>query len=113
MTTEESKATRNRRWARRRDRRFIDGRWVSITAPTHGVQWVYASYFCRCPPCTQANTDFARIERRRRYAERVEIDGQLVHPRATHGMPTAYALYGCRCDPCREAVNASRRSRST
>lgn len=37
---------------------------------------------------------------RRRLAERVLIDGRMVHPRAPHGKKTGYVHWGCRCDPC-------------
>ncbi|SLG39603.1 Uncharacterised protein [Mycobacteroides abscessus subsp. abscessus] len=40
--------------------------------------------------------------RKARWAERVEIGGRLVHPRAPHGNGTTngYSNYGCRCEPC-------------
>ncbi|MFI7524535.1 hypothetical protein [Nocardia salmonicida] len=38
-----------------------------------------------------------------RYAERVEIDGRLVHPHAEHGTASAYSVYGCRCEECTTA----------
>lgn len=53
-------------------------------------------------------------QRERRWAERVEIKGQLVHPRAKHGTEGGYGYYGCRCTPCGLAhteYNAVRRSR--
>ena len=88
---------------RREQRALIDGRLVSIVAPSHGKQWVYNSYACRCIPCTKANTEYIAQTRKTRYAERVMIDGALVHPRARHGSGTSYISYGCRCMPCTEA----------
>lgn len=35
-----------------------------------------------------------------RYAERVEVDGYLVHPSAAHGQLRAYTAYGCRGPLC-------------
>jgi len=45
----------------------------------------------------------------RRHAERVLIDGRLVHPDATHGLNSSYAGYGCRCIPCSAAHTVARR----
>lgn len=35
-----------------------------------------------------------------RYAERVEVDGYMVHPTAPHGQLRAYSAYGCRGPLC-------------
>lgn len=50
-------------------------------------------------------------ERAERMAERVEIDGRLVHPRATHGTMTGYNNFGCRCLDC-AARETERKQRS-
>jgi hypothetical protein len=34
-------------------------------------------------------------------AERVMVDGKMVHPNAPHGTITGYSSYSCRCQPCR------------
>lgn len=47
--------------------------------------------------------------RERRLAERVLVDGFLVHPRAPHGEEGAYQGYGCRCVECRAAHAAYRK----
>lgn len=51
----------------------------------------------------------------RRLAQRVIVDGRLVHPDARHGKATSYGNYGCRCELCaaawREAVKAKRAER--
>ena len=51
-----------------------------------------------------SETRTERLRRRRveNRAERVEIDGRLVHPRAKHGTDHGYFYYGCRCEPCTE-----------
>jgi hypothetical protein len=43
---------------------------------------------------------------RRRRAERVMVEGKLVHLRAPHGRPTGYSNYGCRCGECTAAWTA-------
>lgn len=50
----------------------------------------------------------ALVERRR--AERVLIDGRLVHPRCEHGKNSSYIGYTCRCVPCERAHAERRRS---
>jgi hypothetical protein len=49
----------------------------------------------------------AAMDRRR--AERVLIDGRLVHPRCVHGKNSSYTGYGCQCEPCSEAHTVARR----
>jgi hypothetical protein len=39
----------------------------------------------------------------RRLAQRVSVNGRLVHPDAPHGKATAYSNYGCRCELCATA----------
>jgi len=45
----------------------------------------------------------------KRLAERVLIDGRLVHPRCVHGEEKSYQGFGCRCVPCTDAHAAFRR----
>lgn len=47
--------------------------------------------------------------RRKRYAQRVLIDGRLVFPGANHGTNSAYHSWGCRCVPCCDAHRLARR----
>ncbi|WP_194829258.1 hypothetical protein [Nocardia sp. XZ_19_231] len=44
-----------------------------------------------------------RAWRAARVAERVEIDGRLVHPDAVHGTASGYSVYSCRCEECTTA----------
>jgi hypothetical protein len=50
----------------------------------------------------KARAKYNRI-RARRLAERVMVDGRLVHPTAPHGSNSTYNSYGCRCIPCTDA----------
>lgn len=52
---------------------------------------------------SQAEKRAARDKARReeRFAERVMVDGNLVHPEAKHGTIGGYTNFGCRCEPCR------------
>lgn len=54
----------------------------------------YTTEGCRCPECTQANTD--RVARRRKARRPEDYNGE-------HGKPTVYSNWNCRCDACREA----------
>jgi hypothetical protein len=45
--------------------------------------------------------------RARRLAERVLVDGHLVHPDAKHGTPAGVKHYGCNCGPCRATKRAA------
>lgn len=51
----------------------------------------------------------SRERRVRLRAERVEVDGRLVHPRAPHGTRNGSAHYGCQCEPCAAARVAAKR----
>lgn len=52
-----------------------------------------------------------RAERRRlKAAQRVLIDGRLVHPDAPHGTASSYANFMCRCEPCTDAQAAQIKS---
>ncbi|EOM77279.1 hypothetical protein Rrhod_1341 [Rhodococcus rhodnii LMG 5362] len=53
------------------------------------------------PPDSRAQASFTRRQLRR--AERVEIDGKMVHPQADHGTIHGYKTYECRCTPCSDA----------
>lgn len=48
------------RAARLRMRRVIDGRFVAVNAPRHGVYTTYTNWACRCEPCTVANREKQR-----------------------------------------------------
>lgn len=60
------------------------------------------------PEFQPKSTSHAQAEANRRYqrskqAERVLIDGALVHPTSSHGRLTSYNVYGCRGAMCRAA----------
>lgn len=44
-----------------------------------------------------------RSYQRARLAERIEVDGVLVHPNAPHGTVSGYNYWGCRCLSCSTA----------
>lgn len=73
----------------------------------HGAS-AYGSGSCKCDTCTEAHRQRHVVERARRRAARVLIDGRLVAPIAAelHGRASTYANHGCHCDPCREAGRA-------
>ena len=48
--------------------------------------------------------------RERRYAERVDFDGVLVHPSSRHGHLHSYNSYGCRGAMCRATLRHYRRT---
>jgi hypothetical protein len=56
----------------------------------HGTRYRYNKRNCRCPDCTEANTEWARARRTNR------------NP-SSHGTASAYQNFGCRCAECREA----------
>lgn len=93
-----SEAIRLRRW-RLRERR-------AGTIPnsiTHGASG-YTNIGCRCDVCVTGHRAQVAAERRRRRAERVQIDGRLVAVNApTHGTASTYSNHGCRCAPCTAA----------
>jgi hypothetical protein len=50
------------------------------------------------------NVEFVTRWKTARRAERVLVNGRLVHPHApTHGENSTYNNYGCHCGPCEEA----------
>lgn len=53
-------------------------------------------------PSTEASLA-ERDRRERRRAERVMVDGRLVHPDAPHGEPRAQKNWSCQCLPCTDA----------
>lgn len=81
----------------------------------HGIISSYVRG-CRCTECRAANAERQRRNQasrrldRRKKAERVEINGVLVHPDpyGRHGTVTAYTTCGCRCDACRESESERR-----
>lgn len=130
-----SNETRNERRTRRKGERIeIDGRMVHPDAK-HGTLTGYSEHICRCPPCTEANSEAAsrRYKTRRdgtpdmrrrpgggmthkelkefQRSKRVLIDGVMVHPTAPHGTPSGYDYYGCKCQPCLEANSSRKRLR--
>jgi hypothetical protein len=64
----------------------------------------------RLPMTAEERRDKSNADRHRRFAQRVLIDGRLVHPYAgQHGTNSTYVGSGCRCVPCCEAHSAARR----
>ncbi len=74
-----------------------------MSANDHGSASTYANYGCRCMPCVVASRRKHETHRQRRMAERVLIDGRLVHPRAPHGTTNGYSYYSCRCTACTDS----------
>lgn len=54
-------------------------------------------------PLRPDNARFNAEWRKRNYAERVDVGGVLIHPRAPHGRTHAYNAYGCRGAMCNAA----------
>lgn len=69
----------------------------------HGTPNGYGWHRCRDTCCRNAASARRRRLRRARRAERVLIDGRLVHPKAPHGTAGGMQNWGCQCDPCRTA----------
>lgn len=57
-----------------------------------------------------SNANSIRRYRERQYAQRVEIDGVLVHPHARHGYLTSYNVFGCRGAMCLASQRHYRRT---
>jgi hypothetical protein len=72
----------------------------------HGTTNGYGNRRCRCGPCKDAHRVAKQGVRAERYAERVLVDGLLIHPAATHGRFASYTNYGCRCVPCTRDATA-------
>lgn len=94
------------------DTRKAGGYWYADKAAEHGVKKTYSNWFCRCPPCTRANTEAVRVDRERRRKELVWVreeghphGGYFWHPNPNlvHGTYTVYRNWHCRCHPCSHA----------
>lgn len=81
------------------------------TKDYHGSENGYRNVGCRCQPCRDAHARYQREKVAKRMAERIEIDGRLVHPRAEHGRPTSYYNYRCQCRDCTDAAAEQVRNR--
>jgi hypothetical protein len=68
----------------------------------HGNYTTYTSG-CRCTECKAAMAAYQRSYKAHKLAERVLVDGFLMHPRAPHGTSGGHSNWGCSCAPCREA----------
>jgi hypothetical protein len=81
----------------------------------HGTVNGYSNRKCRCSDCRKAWAAQVQQAKLRRMADRVEVNGRLVHPTAPHGTANAYGNYGCRCWPCTDKwvadVTARRKAR--
>jgi hypothetical protein len=64
---------------------------------THGMRTMYFAYNCRCAPCREAGTRYARERRQSAYAN---VDPDKI----VHGKRYSYTNLGCRCDLCRRAT---------
>jgi hypothetical protein len=64
----------------------------------------YCNLGCRCATCTAAHRRYKGDLRAQRLAQRVLVDGRLVHPHARHGEAASYHNWGCRCPACTEAT---------
>lgn len=71
----------------------------------HGTIAAYTSCGCRCSACQAVMAVYRRNLTETRAAERVEIDGRMVHPSPPggHGKATTYNAWSCRCEPCTAA----------
>jgi len=77
----------------------------------HGTYYAYAIGRCRCEPCIEAGRAFRKGRIADLRAERVEVDGRLVHEKAPHGTLNGYSHYGCRCEPCFNVQSEANRNR--
>lgn len=77
----------------------------------HGTLNGYSNIRCRCDLCREAGAIENRKQKTRRLANRVVVDGVLIHPFACHGTETGYRNWGCRCDLCTEAASVASRKR--
>lgn len=69
----------------------------------HGTIHRYTNEGCRCDPCKQAWSNYAR----KRRAERIQLP---IPNTVEHGHNSTYINYFCRCRPCRDAHNAYHRA---
>lgn len=82
----------------------VNGRFVVPPAP-HGKSSGYGSWGCRCELCSEFHratmrSNTQKQHRLNRLAERVSVDGVLIHPNAQHGTGTGNKYYGCQCEAC-------------
>lgn len=79
----------------------------------HGAAGTYVNYRCDCADCRARHTTDVGHDRRTRFAQRVEVDGRLIHPSPdiTHGAEATYVNWGCRCPECSEANTAAKKAR--
>jgi len=85
-----------------------------MNAEHHGLVRTYTHQKCRCDECVRAANDYFSEYRKKRYSERVDIDGTpiAIHvPREMHGNLSTYTTHGCRCDDCAKAMRDYRLSR--
>lgn len=74
---------------------------VKAVLAEHGMEPVYLSEPEAISWSRVAYNSVSSTERReRRAADRVIVDGLLVHPDAPHGTNTGYTEYRCQCGPC-------------
>lgn len=69
----------------------------------HGTITAYVHHRCRCERCKQANTEYRRKQKVKRYAIVAEGGGLPDH--VPHGH-SAYTNWGCRCETCTKAFSA-------
>lgn len=94
---------------RRRERRKLltirGGRPYALRAQKHGSTSTYVNWHCRCVPCTKAHSAAVKVERMKRGATRMEVDGRLVAVTAPqHGTIGSYINWMCRCPRCTTAM---------
>lgn len=82
---------------------------VRAVLAKHGMKPVMATQPDAVAWTGVAQTSSAQ-RRARRLAERIEVDGRLIHEDAPHGTNLAYTEFGCRCEPCTGAHAAKLRS---
>lgn len=90
-------------YMRHRDRGTISN-FPTMTERTRALRahdWV---------PAPARGNDAQRAWRAARYAERVELEGHLVHPVERHGYTHTYTTYGCRGPMCRASQGHYRRT---
>lgn len=71
--------------------------------PRHGTKNGYMNLYCRCKPCTKANTVSSYADRKRRY--------ERPTPDHVHGTENGYGNYGCRCRACTDVWSAAVKAR--
>lgn len=75
-------------------------RKIPMSERTHGLPTTYKAG-CRCQPCTQAASAYAK----ERYAARKAGDVRKPAGHREHGVRATYKA-GCRCETCTEAQSA-------